>query len=148
SRLVSQAASKKGTRAPIAPAARVRNVRYAVRDVVVLANRLRAEGRKMFDLNIGDPNPFGFRPPAHMIEAVHRAMVENLNGYAPSEGIRPAIDAIEKDATARGIGPIVHTWIGSGGSEVIDMALTALVNPGENVLVPSPGYPLYPAIFA
>lgn len=139
-------ASKKTGRGPIPAAHRVRNVRYAVRDVVVLANSLREKGMRMFDLNIGDPNPFGFKPPAHMIEAVHRAMVENRNGYAPSEGIRPAVDAIERDARARGIGPIVHTWIGNGCSEVIDMAMTALVNPGENVLVPSPGYPLYPAI--
>ena len=133
---------------PIRPAERVRNVRYAVRDVVVMADRLRKQGKKMFYLNIGDPNPFGFRPPAHLIEAVHRAMLDNRNGYAPSDGIEDALDAIRVDSKRRGIGNIVHTWIGNGCSEVIEMAMSALVNPGDNVLVPSPGYPLYTALLA
>ena len=133
---------------PIAPANRVANVRYAVRDVAVLADQLRREGRRMLYLNIGDPNPFGFRPPEHILEAVFTAMRANLNGYAPSDGIDEAVGAINRDATARGITPIVHTWVGSGCSEVIDMALSALVNPGENVLTPSPGYPLYTALLA
>jgi alanine-synthesizing transaminase len=134
--------------ARLRPAARVRHVRYAVRDVVVLADRLRREGRRMLDLNIGDPNPFGFRPPEAMVEAVARAMRENRNGYAPSDGVEEALDSIRRDAGSRGIGSIVHTWIGSGCSEVIEMALSALVDPGENVLVPSPGYPLYTALLA
>jgi alanine-synthesizing transaminase len=133
---------------PIAPAERVRNVRYAVRDVVVLADQLRREGKRMLALNIGDPNPFGFRPPEHLLEATFAAMQANRNGYAPSDGIDEAVEAIEKDAKARGIGPIVYTWVGSGCSEVIDMALSALVNPGQNVLTPSPGYPLYTALLA
>jgi alanine-synthesizing transaminase len=133
---------------PIAPANRVANVRYAVRDVAVLADQLRREGRRMLYLNIGDPNPFGFRPPEHILEAVFEAMRANRNGYAPSDGIEEAVAAINRDMTSRGIGPIVHTWVGSGCSEVIDMALSALVNPGENVLTPSPGYPLYTALLA
>lgn len=137
-----------GVTKPIAPAERVANVRYAVRDVVVLADQLRRQGMRMLYLNIGDPNPFGFRPPQHVLDAVHRAMQDNLDGYAPSDGIDEALVAINTDAKARGIGPIVHTWVGSGCSEVIDMALSALVNPGENVLTPSPGYPLYTALLA
>lgn len=136
------------TAKPIAPAERVANVRYAVRDVVVLADQLRREGKRMLYLNIGDPNPFGFRPPQHVLDAVYEAMQTNRNGYAPSDGIDEAVEAINRDATARGIQPIVHTWIGSGCSEVIDMALSALVNPGESVLTPSPGYPLYTALLA
>lgn len=133
---------------PIAPANRVANVRYAVRDVAVLADQLRREGRRMLYLNIGDPNPFGFRPPQHVLDAVHAAMEANKNGYAPSDGIEEATSAINRDAAARGIGPIVHTWVGNGCSEVIDMALSALADPGDNVLVPSPGYPLYTALLA
>ncbi len=102
----------------------------------------------MLALNIGDPNPFGFRPPEHLLEATFAAMQRNLNGYAPSDGIAEAVEAIERDAKARGIGPIVYTWVGSGCSEVIDMALSALVDPGQNVLTPSPGYPLYTALLA
>jgi alanine-synthesizing transaminase len=133
---------------PIAPAKRVANVRYAVRDVAVLADKLRREGRRMLYLNIGDPNPFGFRAPEHLLTAVRQAMESNRNGYAPSDGIDEALAAIRRDATARGIGPIVHAWVGNGCSEVIDMALSALVDPGDNVLTPSPGYPLYTALLA
>lgn len=135
-------------RPPIQAAERVRGVRYAVRDVVVLADRLRREGKEMLYLNIGDPNPFGWEPPAHLLDACDQAVRRNLNGYAPSEGIAEAVESIEKDAQARGIGKPVLTWVGSGVSEVIDMALSALVNRGENVLTPSPGYPLYTALLA
>ena len=133
---------------PISPARRVRDVKYAVRDVVVLANELAAQGKRMLYLNIGDPNPFGFSPPEHMVSAVVDAMGRNQNGYAPSDGIAAALDSIGRDAARKQITSPVYTWIGSGASEVIDMALTALVNPGENVLTPSPGYPLYTALLA
>ncbi|MSR74142.1 MAG: aminotransferase class I/II-fold pyridoxal phosphate-dependent enzyme [Planctomycetes bacterium] len=102
----------------------------------------------MLCLNIGDPNQFGFAPPEHLLSAVEGAMRRNQNGYAPSEGIAEALQAIESDAQARGIRNICHTWVGNGCSEVIDMALTALCDPGENILVPSPGYPLYTALAA
>lgn len=134
--------------AMIAAARRVRDVKYAVRDVVVLAERLAAEGKRMLYLNIGDPNPFGFRPPSQMIDAVKEAMDANLNGYAPSDGIDAAVDAIGREAARKGIESPAHIWTGSGASEVIDMALTALVDPGQNVLTPSPGYPLYTALLA
>ena len=136
------------TEKSIAPAERVRNVRYAIRDIVVLADQLRREGKRMLALNIGDPNPFGFRRRHTCSRPTYAAMQQNRNGYAPSDGIDEAVEAIGRDAKARGIGPIVYTWVGSGCSEVIDMALSALVNPGENVLTPSPGYPLYTALLA
>ncbi len=132
----------------IRPARRVRDVKYAVRDVVVLAVELAAQGKRMLYLNIGDPNPFGFSPPEPMVSAVIDAMHRNLNGYAPSDGIDMALDAIARDSARKGVLSPVYTWIGNGASEVIDMALTALVNPGENVLTPSPGYPLYTALLA
>lgn len=136
------------SRAPIRPAARVAGVRYAVRDVVVRAEKLRARGRRMLYLNIGDPNPFGFSPPAHMIQAVREAMDRNLNGYAPSDGIPEALEAIGREAGRKGLQSRVFAWIGNGCSEVIDMALTALVDRGENVLTPAPGYPLYTALLS
>ncbi len=132
----------------IRAADRTRDIKYAVRDVVLVANEAKAAGRDMIYLNIGDPCPFGFRPPAHMIEAAHKAMLDNLNGYAPSIGVEEALRAIEADARRHGIDNIVHTYIGTGGSETIDMALTALLNPGENILSPAPGYPVYTAIEA
>lgn len=131
--------------ATIVPASRTLGVRYAVRDVLLVAAEAKKAGRDMLYLNIGDPNPFDFQTPPHILEAVHRAMVDNKNGYAPSDGIPAAVDAIERRARSQGIEPL-YTYVGSGASEVIDLALTALVGPGENVLTPSPGYPLYPAV--
>jgi len=83
-----------------------------------------------------------------MIEAVLKAMVDGHNGYADSLGIRPAIDAIRNQAERHGFRDIQSIFIGYGSGEVIDSCLTALLNPGDNVLTPSPEYPLYGAILA
>jgi len=102
----------------------------------------------MLYLNIGDPNLFGFEPPPLLIEETIRAMRANRNGYAPSSGIPEAIAAINRDAERKGIRSIVHTFVTSGASEAIELALTALADAGDNVLTPAPGYPLYTAILA
>ena len=83
-----------------------------------------------------------------MIEAVLKAMVDGHNGYAESLGIRPAIEAIRNEAERNGFRDIQSIFIGYGSGEVIDSCLTALLNPGDNVLTPSPEYPLYGAILA
>ncbi len=132
----------------IRPATRTENVRYAVRDITVLAGQVARTGRKMLYLNVGDPNLFDFAPPPHIVDAVHRAMRDNRNGYAPTSGIPAALDAIRAAAGAKGIGPIHHVFVCSGCSEAIELSLTALVNPGENVMLPSPGYPLYTAVLS
>ena len=130
----------------IKPAERTEHIKYAVRDIVVLANKVAKTGKEMLYLNIGDPNLFDFEPPHHMIEAVYKAMLNNYNGYAPSSGIRPAIESIEREVQRKGIKNIHDIFITTGASEAIDVCLTALVNKGENVLTPTPGYPLYTAI--
>ena len=132
----------------IIPARRTEEIRYAVRDVVVLAEKTAAAGVTMSYLNIGDPNLFDFETPAHIVEAAHQAMRANKNGYAPSSGIKPAIEAVKRQAARSGIESIQHTFITNGASEAIELALTALVNEGENVLTPSPVYPLYTAVIA
>ncbi len=132
----------------IEPASRTRDIKYAVRDVLLLADKAAKAGKEMLYLNIGDPNIFDFAPPAHMIEATHEAMLANHNGYAPSSGIPEAVEAVGREAGRKGIKAVNHVYITTGASEAIDLALTALVNPGENVLTPSPGYPLYTAILA
>lgn len=137
-----------GSNLSLQPAHRVKDIRYAVRDVVVLADQLRKSGKKMFYLNIGDPNLFDFAPPEALVEAAHQAMRANKNGYTSSDGLEEALAAISKENSQRGIKSIQYTWIGSGCSEVIDMALTALVNRGDNVLTPCPGYPLYSALLS
>jgi len=134
--------------APIVPAHRTDNVTYAVRDVVVLAERVAASGMKMSYLNIGDPNLFDFETPPHIIAACHEAMRANRNGYAPSSGIKGAVAAIRRQADRSQIRDVQHVFVTSGASEAIELALTALVNPGENVLTPSPVYPLYTAVLA
>jgi len=130
----------------INPAIRTKNITYAVRDIVVLANEVAKSGKEMLYLNIGDPNIYDFEPPKHLIEATYKAMLENKNGYAPSSGIKEAVDAIEGEAGRKGITNVHDIFVTTGASEAIDICLTALVNEGENVLTPTPGYPLYTAI--
>ncbi|MBL1217518.1 MAG: aminotransferase class I/II-fold pyridoxal phosphate-dependent enzyme [Planctomycetes bacterium] len=132
----------------IVPAERTRDIKYAVRDVVVLANQVAAGGMEMLYLNIGDPNVYDFVTPPHIIEATYQAMLANRNGYAPSSGIPEAVQAINREAARKGIDSICHTFVTSGASEGIELALSALANPGDNVLTPSPGYPLYTAVLA
>ena len=68
----------------ISPAVRTKNITYAVRDIVVLANEVAKTGKEMLYLNIGDPNLFDFAPPKHMVDATYQAMMKNYNGYSPS----------------------------------------------------------------
>lgn len=131
---------------PIKPAVRTDNITYAVRDIVVLANQVAKTGKEMLYLNIGDPNLYDFEPPKHLVEETYKAMLKNLNGYAPSSGIKEAVDAIEREAERKGIANVHDIFVTTGASEAIDICLTALVNDGENVLTPTPGYPLYTAI--
>ncbi len=130
----------------IVPAVRTENITYAVRDIVVLANQVAKTGKEMLYLNIGDPNIYDFAPPKYLVDATYQAMLKNLNGYAPSSGIKEAVAAIEKEADRKGITNVHDIFVTTGASEAIDICLTALVNDGENVLTPTPGYPLYTAI--
>ncbi|MDA3843791.1 MAG: aminotransferase class I/II-fold pyridoxal phosphate-dependent enzyme [Candidatus Kapabacteria bacterium] len=130
----------------IIPAARTATIKYAVRDIVVLANETAKSGKEMLYLNIGDPNLFDHKTPDHLIEATYKAMKDNQNGYAASSGLPAAVEAIERDAERKGIKNIQDIFVTTGASEAIEICLTALVNAGENVLLPTPGYPLYTAI--
>lgn len=132
----------------IAAAHRTQDIEYAIRDISVLANEVARQGMTMRFLNIGDPMAFDFRTPPHIVEAIHRGMLEGDTGYAPTEGIPIAIDAIRRQEQQKGIDNICQICVTTGASEGIELALTALVNPGEKVLLPSPGYPLYPAVLA
>lgn len=132
----------------IKPAARTKDIKYAVRDVVVLAKEVAATGREMLYLNIGDPNQFDFATPPHMVEAMQRAIADNYNGYAPSSGIPEAVQAIDREARRKGIDAINDIFVTTGASEAIEICLTALAEEGDNVLTPAPGYPLYQAVLA
>ncbi|MEW6295057.1 MAG: aminotransferase class I/II-fold pyridoxal phosphate-dependent enzyme [Candidatus Diapherotrites archaeon] len=127
----------------ISSAKRTKKIRYAIRDLVVLARKF----PDVIYLNIGDPNIYDFRTPEHLIQAVSNAMHENKNGYAPSEGIPEAREAVAKEARENGIQiEAKDVLITTGASEGIEMALTALLDKGQEFLVPSPGYPLYDAV--
>jgi alanine-synthesizing transaminase len=132
----------------ILAASRLEHVRYAIRDLAVIAEKLAAEGKTILPLNIGDPLKFDFRTPPHLFEAMVRAMADGKNGYAPSLGIEEAREAVRASAEQRGFKNIQDVFITQGVSEGIDVCLSALVNPGENVATPCPEYPLYSAVLA
>ena len=135
--------------AAIPVARRVSGFVYAIRNIVAEARKVEAAGKPVRYLNIGDPITFGFETPPHMIEAVERAMRDGHNGYAPSVGILPAREAVAGELTRRGM-PVTpdRVVITSGTSEGIELTLTALAEAGDEVLIPSPTYPLYTAVLA
>ena len=132
----------------VAPAQRLENVRYAIRDLACVADEVAKKGHKILPLNIGDPINFDFQTPPHLIEAVYKAMKDGKNGYAPSPGIKEALDAIRGEAKRKEITSVQDVFVTSGVSETVDICLTALLNPGDNLLTPSPDYPLYSAVLA
>ena len=135
------------TNTSIPVAQRISRFSYAIRNIVVEAQRVEAAGIRVRYLNVGNPPAFGFQPPPHLVEAVERAMRDGENGYGPSPGVAPAREAIAAEYTGRGW-PVApdRVLITSGTSEGIDIALSALVDPGSEVLVPMPTYPLYTAV--
>jgi len=132
---------------PVRPSAGLANVRYEIRGK--LARRALAMERAGYDiisLNIGNPYAFGFRTP----ETMRLAMIENLRhseGYVHQKGIFPAREAVVMQQQERGVRGVTaeEVFIGNGVSELIDLSLRALLNPGDEVLVPSPDYPLWTA---
>ena len=125
----------------------LRDVRYEIRGQ--LANRafeLEKRGYEIISLNIGNPGLFGFRTP----ETMRLAMIENLGQaepYCHQKGIFPAREAVVMQQQSRGVHGVTadEVFIGNGVSELIDLSLRALLNPGDEVLVPSPDYPLWSA---
>ena len=134
---------------PVPVAARVNRFSYAIRNIVAEAKAVEARGTAVRYLNIGDPVAFGFSTPAHLVEAASRAMREGHNGYLASAGILEAREAVAADYTARGVATSAdRVLITAGTSEGIELTLSALVDPADEVLVPSPTYPLYTAVLA
>jgi alanine-synthesizing transaminase len=132
----------------IAAARRLENVRYPIRDLTSVADEVIKQGHKILPLNIGDPISFDFQTPSHVVAAVHKAMKDGRNGYAPSPGVKEALDAIRSEAAHKGIISVQDVFVTNGVSESVDICLTALVNPGENILTPCPDYPMYSAVLA
>jgi alanine-synthesizing transaminase len=137
------------SQAPVRVAARIHGFTYAIRNVVAEARKVEAAGQTVRYLNIGDPIPFGFQTPPHLIEAVARAMRDGHNGYTASVGIAPAREAVASEYESRGM-PVGtdRVILTAGTSEGIELALGAMADAGDEVLVPTPTYPLYTAVLA
>jgi alanine-synthesizing transaminase len=134
---------------PVPVAGRVNRFSYAIRNIVAAAKAVEARGQHVRYLNIGDPVAFGFQTPVHLVEAAAKAMRDGHNGYVPSAGIPAAREAVAAEYTAKGVAiPPDRVLITTGTSEGIELALNALVDEGDEVLVPSPTYPLYTAVLA
>jgi alanine-synthesizing transaminase len=135
------------TEPTIRPSDSLRNVRYEIRGRLAhRAHELERQGYEIVSLNIGNPKAFGFRTP----ETMRLAMIENLaeaEGYCHQKGIFPAREAVVMQQQERGITGITadEVFIGNGVSELIDLVLRALLNDGDEVLIPSPDYPLWTA---
>src|SRR3989338_2492372 len=114
-------------------------VSYPIRDIVQEAKLLEKQGKNMIYLNIGDPAPYGFRPPKHILDAAREALTQNYSGYAPSDG-DPELKKVV--AEYEGVTP-EDVFICAGLSEGIDFLFQAMVDPGRNIILPSPTYPLY-----
>jgi alanine-synthesizing transaminase len=132
----------------ITAASRLENVRYAIRDLAVLADEVAKTGKKILPLNIGDPLKFDFATPPHLIDAVVKAMRDGKNGYSASSGMPEAVAAIRGEAERKGIQNVQDVFVTSGVSECVDICFAALLNKGETVLTPSPEYPLYSAVLS
>ncbi|HZW95523.1 MAG TPA: aminotransferase class I/II-fold pyridoxal phosphate-dependent enzyme [Candidatus Eremiobacteraceae bacterium] len=130
----------------ITPAKRLDNVRYAIRDLACVADEVIKQGHTVLPLNVGDPLNFDFQTPPHIIEAAYKAMRDGKNGYAPSPGIPEALEAIRGEAARKSITTVRDVFVTAGVSETVDLCISALVNPGEDILTPKPDYPLYSAV--
>lgn len=124
---------------------RTRTIEYAIRDVIVHARQLAKTGKRIFYLNIGDPVAFDFNTPEHIRQALFKAVKEGANSYSPSEGLpelREAISQKEKRVNDIDV-PAENILVTQGISEGIQMVMAALVDVGDEILLPGPTYPPY-----
>lgn len=131
----------------ITQSSKLRGVRYDVRGPILQeAERLERAGHQILKLNIGNPAPFGFEAPPEIVSALCSALPK-AQGYSDSRGTLPAREAVARHYSELGlpsVGP-EDVLIGNGVSELISLVLQALVSPGDEILVPSPDYPLWTA---
>jgi alanine-synthesizing transaminase len=126
---------------------KLENVLYDIRGPVLEeAKRLEEEGRRIIKLNIGNPAPFGFEAPDEILVDVIRNL-PNAQGYSDSQGLLSARTAIVQHYQERGIDgvDVDDIWLGNGVSELIQICLQAMLDNGDEVLIPAPDYPLWTA---
>ncbi len=126
---------------------KLEDVCYDIRGPVLEeAKRLEEEGRRIIKLNIGNPAPFGFEAPEEILVDVIRNL-PSAQGYSDSQGLLSARTAIVQHYQQRGldIDDPDDIWLGNGVSELITMSLQAMLDNGDEVLIPAPDYPLWTA---
>ncbi len=132
----------------IVKSAKLANVLYDIRGpIMAAAKQMEEEGQKIIKLNIGNLAPFGFDAP----EEIQQDMIRNLPdsaGYSDSQGIFAARKAVMHETQKQGIEGVTldDIYLGNGASELIAMATNALLDNGDEVLVPAPDYPLWTAV--
>jgi alanine-synthesizing transaminase len=132
----------------IKKSAKLANVLYDIRGPIMdAAKQMEEEGQKIIKLNIGNLAPFGFDAP----EEVQQDMIRNLpasSGYSDSKGIFAARKAVMHETQKQGIAGVTldDIYLGNGASELIAMAANALLNDGDELLLPAPDYPLWTAV--
>jgi alanine-synthesizing transaminase len=129
----------------VAQAGRLSNVRYDIRGPVLRrARQLEAAGHEIIKLNLGNPAPFGLDAPEDVLNEVVKHIAD-AQGYSDARGIQPARQAVAQYFDRRGVAGVTadDVYLGNGVSELIVMALQALLDTDDEVLVPSPDYPLW-----
>lgn len=127
--------------------AKLDHVLYDVRGPIVeAARRMEEEGQKIIKLNIGNMAPFGFDPPEEVVQDMIRNLPTSA-GYSDSKGLFAARKAVMHYTQQQGIANVTldDVYLGNGASELIVMALNALLDDGDELLLPSPDYPLWTA---
>jgi alanine-synthesizing transaminase len=130
----------------IAKSAKLQNVCYDIRGPVLkAANAMEEQGHRIIKLNIGNPAPFGFEAPQEILADVITNL-PNAVGYCDSKGLFAARKAVVQYYQQKGLFVDVgDIYIGNGVSELIVMAMQALLNNGDEMLIPAPDYPLWTA---
>lgn len=135
---------------PITQSRKLADVHYAIRGPVPAeAKRMEDEGHRIIKLNIGNPAPFGFEAPDEIL-VDYKANLSEATGYSDSKGLISARRAVVQHYEERGVGglDVEYVWLGNGVSELITMTMQALLNNGDEVLIPAPDYPLWTASVA
>lgn len=131
----------------LTPNARLASVRYEIRGALTRrARQMEAAGHHIIELDIGNPARYGFTTPTHLGEAV-ASHLRDSEAYGHEQGLEQAREAIAGQQRAQGAldVSIERIFVGNGVSELVDIALRALLQPGDEVLLPSPDYPLWSA---
>jgi alanine-synthesizing transaminase len=133
---------------PIAKSSKLANVGYDIRGPVLdKARQMEEEGHRIIKLNIGNIAAFGLQPPDEIVQDMIRSLPDAA-GYTDSKGLfapRKAVVHYTQEKRVSGV-TVDDVYLGNGASELINMSLNALLDAGDEVLIPSPDYPLYTAV--